>query len=88
MLAENNARQGFLEHPSFLALREQLPEYLRDPVTFVYYSGWRVSEVRSLEWRDIDIAGRVIRLRAEYSKNGTSRRLSLMGELLDVFRGL
>ncbi|MDH3444438.1 MAG: site-specific integrase, partial [Deltaproteobacteria bacterium] len=40
-LEENNARQGFLDHGSFLILRENLPEHLKDPVTFLYHSGWR-----------------------------------------------
>jgi integrase len=48
-LEENNARQGFLDHGSFLALRDGLPDYLKDPVTFLYHSGWRVSEMRALE---------------------------------------
>ncbi len=64
-LEENNARQGFLDHGSFLALKESLSEHLKDPVTFLYYSGWRVSEMRALEWRDVDLAGKVIRLRPE-----------------------
>lgn len=33
-LEENNARQGFLDHGSFLTLRENLPDHLKDPVTF------------------------------------------------------
>lgn len=84
MLEENNARQGFLDHGSFLALRDALPEGLKDPVAFLYFSGWRVSEMRGLEWRDVDRAGGVIRLRPELSKNKTGRVLPLSGELLDV----
>lgn len=30
MLEENNTRQGFVDHQSFLALREALPDYLKD----------------------------------------------------------
>jgi hypothetical protein len=39
-LEENNARQGFLDHASFLAISPYLPDYLKDPVTFLYLSGW------------------------------------------------
>lgn len=85
MLEENNARQGFLDHGSFLSLRDALPEYLRDPVAFLYFSGWRVSEMRALEWRDVDLQGRVIRLRPEISKNKDGRVLALSGELLEIF---
>jgi integrase len=47
-LDEDNARQGFIDHGSFIGLREKLPEYLRDPVTFLYLSGWRLGEMKSL----------------------------------------
>lgn len=83
-LEENNARQGFLDHGGFLALRNDLPDYLKDPVTFLYLSGWRVSEMRALEWRDVDAAGKVVRLRPEISKNKDGRLLPLRSELLEV----
>jgi integrase len=85
-LEENNARQGFLDHGNFLALRDALPDYLKDPVTFLYFSGWRVSEMRKLEWRDVDLTGRVVRLRPEISKNKDGRLLPLTGELLEVIQ--
>ncbi len=84
MLDENNARQGFLDHGSFLALRQALPDYLKDPITFLYLSGWRVGEMRTLEWRDVDLDGNVIRLRPENSKNKSSRTLPLSGELREI----
>jgi integrase len=65
-------------------LREALPAYLRDPISFLYFSGWRVSEMRQLEWRDVDLAGKVVRLRPENSKNKDGRLLPLQGELLDI----
>ena len=83
-LEENNVRQGFLDHGSFLALRDGLPEHLKDPVTFLYLSGWRVSEMRALELRDVDLAGKMVRLRPEISKNKDGRLLPLSGELLEV----
>lgn len=85
-LAENNARQGFLDHGSFLTLREHLPDYLKDPITFLYLSGWRVGEMRAMEWRDVDAAGRVIRLRPEVSKNKDGRLLPLRSELLEILK--
>jgi len=83
-LQEDNARQGFLDHGGFLTLRENLPMYLKDPVGFLYLSGWRVGEMRALEWRDVDLEGKVIRLRTEISKNKDSRLLPLSGELLEI----
>ena len=83
-LEENNARQGFLDYGSFLVLRENLPENRKDAVTFLYHSAWRISEMRALEWRDVDLAGKVIRLRPEISKNKDGRLLPLQGELLEI----
>ena len=80
-LAENNARQGFLDHGSFLALKDALPQYLKDPVTFLYLSGWRVSEMRAIEARDYDRPGKVLRLRPEISKNKEGRILPVDDEL-------
>jgi integrase len=85
-LEENNARQGFLDHGSFLTLQEKLPEYLKDPIWFLYLSGWRKGEMQSLEWRDVDLPGKAIRLRAENSKNKRPRFLALSGELLEVIQ--
>ena len=84
MLEEHNARQGFVDHAQFLALRDELPDYLKDPVAFLYLSGWRVSEMRGLEWRDVDLTGHVVRLRPALSKNKDGRVLPLTGELLDL----
>src|SRR5579871_953493 len=52
-LKEDNVRQGFIDHGAFLALRDNLPEYLRDPISFLYLSGWRLGEMKALEWRDV-----------------------------------
>ena len=40
--------------------------------------------MRALEWRDVDLAGKVIRLRPEISKNKDGRLLPLQGELLEI----
>lgn len=83
-LEENNARQGFLDYGDFLRLKAELLEYLRDPISFLYHSGWRVSEMRQVEWRDVDLAGGVIRFRPEISKNKKARVLPLRGELGEI----
>jgi len=69
MLAENNVRQGFLEHGGFVSLLSNLPDHLQPLVEFLYLCGWRKGEAIKLEWRDVDLAGRVVRLRIENSKN-------------------
>ncbi len=58
MLEENNARQGFVDHGVFLTLRDQLPDYLKDPITFLYLSGWRLGQMKALERRDVGLPGK------------------------------
>jgi integrase len=84
MLREAGPRQGFLEPADFARLRDALPVHLRDPISFLYRSGWRKTEMKTLEWRDVDIAGAVVRLRRDRSKNEESRILPLQGELLAI----
>jgi integrase len=84
LLEEANARQGFVDPGDFDRLLDALPDELKDPIGFLYLSGWRVSEMRALEWRDIDLTAKVVRLRPELAKNKTARLLPLHGELLAI----
>jgi len=77
----DNARQGFITHPDFLALQRKLPHHLKDPVGFLYYSGWRVREMRKIQWKHLDPSGKSLRLPRELSKNKKGRLLPLTGEL-------
>ncbi len=68
MLKENNVRTGFFERDQFESVRHHLPEQLRALVTFFYVTGWRLSEVFTLRWHQVDFeAGRV------YLEPGTTK---------------
>jgi integrase len=90
LLAEENAREGFLEPADFEAVRAHLPTDLADVATFAYLTGWRKGEVLGLEWRDVTlersregaVLGGTIRLRAQHSKNKRPRVVALRGALL------
>jgi integrase len=85
MLKESEARKGFLDHAEFVALREALPGYLKDPITFLYLSGWRVGEMKILEWwPDVDKDRTRIHLSPAKSKNEEGRTLPISGELTEV----
>ena len=86
MLEENNVRQGFLEHGDFLTLLGNLPDHLKPLVGFLYFSGWRKGEALKLEWRDVDLSGKVVRLRSENSKNKEARILPLTGRLWEIIQ--
>lgn len=78
----DNARQGFFGVVEFRSVVDGLPDYLQDFARFGYLTGWRKGEIASLRWEDVD--GDMIRLRAENSKNGEGRSITLEGELAEV----
>ena len=68
-LRENPPRQGFFEHPEYLAVRAHLPAPWQDILDLAYYSGWRKNEILGLTWDEIDEAGGVTG-----SRQGARRR--------------
>jgi len=83
-LRVNNSRQGFLSAAEFQRLHDSLPSDLKDPVRFLYLSGWRVSEMRSLAWKEVDRAARVVRLDPSKTKTKEPRILPLAGEVGEI----
>jgi integrase len=59
---ERNARKGFFEHWEFLALRDALSGCLKGFVTFAYKYGWRLEEICSLKWSQVNRAQGIVRL--------------------------
>jgi integrase len=86
-LEESAPRQGFFEHAEYLAVRQHLtPAVYQDVLDFAYYSGWRRGEVTGLTWREIDMAGSVIRLDPDRSKTRTGRLLPMSQPLKEVLQ--
>jgi integrase len=84
MLDEHNVRKGFFEHEEFLAMRAALPEYLRPVLTFAYYTGCRRGEILALQWSQVDLTVRVVRLEPGTTKNDEARNLPLTTELYET----
>jgi integrase len=80
----SRVRAGFFTREEVEALCEHLDVNLADTVTFLFFSAWRVGEVRTLQWRDYDRHEQTIRLRPEHSKNKHGRILPLVGELAAI----
>src|SRR5262249_35498643 len=59
----SRVRQGFFSREEVDALCEHLDADLSDVVRFLFFSAWRVGEVRTLQWRDYDRHEQTIRLR-------------------------
>ena len=83
-LRENPPRQGFFEHPEYLAVRAHLPAPWQDILDLAYYSGWRKQEILGLTWEEIDEAGGVIRLSPARSKTLVGRILPISHPIADA----
>jgi integrase len=77
-----NVRKGFFGETEFLAVVDNLPDYLKDFARFAYFTGMHKGEIASLRWEDVD--GDLIRLLAENAKNGEARTVPLEGELAEL----
>jgi integrase len=84
MLEEHNIRSGFLEHEEFLSLRGALPDYCQVAVSIAYYSGMRMGEVFSLEWKQVNWAEGKLFLRSQDTKTDAPRVLYLTDDLRRV----
>ena len=83
-LRENPPRQGFFEHPEYLAVRVHLPAPWQDILDLAYYSGWRKQEILGLTWEEIDEAGGVIRLSPARSKTLVGRVLPISSPIAEA----
>jgi integrase len=84
-LDEDNARQGFFEPWEFEAVLAKLPEHLRPPITWAYYTGWRIySEILPLTWDRVDLEAGTVRLYRGTTKNKAGRVIALPQVLKDI----
>ncbi len=81
MLKERNVRSGFFEREPFEAVRAHLPAAVRPLVTFMYLTGWRISEVTALEWRQVDMKAGTVTLDPGTTKNDQGRVFPFTREL-------
>jgi integrase len=87
MLEEKNVRKGFLEYESYCRLRDALPAYLRLLLVVGYYVGCRVGELLQIQWPQVDLMARRIRLEPGTTKGEEGRTLPIYnGEMLEWLR--
>jgi len=84
MLREDNIRVGFFEREQFESVRAELPAYAQPLVTFMYLTGWRRSEVTSLEWRQVDFKAGTVTLDPGTTKNDEGRVFPMTAELREL----
>lgn len=82
LLKEPPARRGFVELAKFEELNRLLPTHLRPYVVFLYYCGGRKGEAALIEWPQVDLVRRVIRLEGDQTKNDDARYVPLPAHLV------
>ncbi|NOT33991.1 MAG: site-specific integrase [Candidatus Eisenbacteria bacterium] len=68
-----NTRSGFFEEEQFQAVLKRLPHDIRGIVEFTFLTGWRIGEVRTLQWRQVDFVASIVRLEPGTTKNDEGR---------------
>ena len=86
LLKEPAPRKGFLEQEKFDELVGLLPTHLKPLVTFLFYCGVRVNEARQIEWKQVDLDARLIRLEEEQTKTEEARVVPLPSVLVAMLR--
>jgi integrase len=81
---EPPARKGFLEREKFEELVALMPTHLRPLVTFLYWCGCRIGETLQIEWSQVNLTARQIRLEPEQTKTDEARVLPLPSVLVDM----
>ncbi len=81
-LKEPPARKGFLELEKFDELMKLLPTHLQPLVNLLYYCGVRVGEALQIEWGQVDLDARLIRLEEDQTKNAEARTVPLPSILI------
>ena len=78
LLYEDNIRTGFFEPHEDDAVLRHLPRDLAMLVRFLCITGWRIGEVLSLQWRQVDVDAGEVRLDPGTTKNRQGRTGSAM----------
>lgn len=78
---ENNQRIRFLSYEEEKRLLQACKAPLKPVVITALHTGFRMSELLSLTWEDVDFDRRIITVKAGYAKNGESRSIP-MNEML------
>jgi integrase len=81
-LKEPPARKGFLTVEKFDELIALLPTHLRPLITLLYFCGTRIGEALQIEWSQVNLDERTIRLEPEQTKTDEARVLPLPPSLV------
>jgi len=84
----SDVRDRILSQSEFDALMVSLPGYLKPVVAMGWFTGMRKGEVLGLTWDHIDLKGRVIKLRAEDTKDDEARIIPVCDPLYAILKAI
>lgn len=76
-LTEDPPRKGFFEHAEYEKMLAELPAEIKPVLVFAYHTGCRRAEILSLQWSQVDLLERVVRLEPGTTKNKEARTIPL-----------
>jgi integrase len=80
----SNARQRVLTPMEYRQLHDACPAHLRGIVALGFWTGMRLGEILPLTWNQVDLPGRMIRLKAEHTKEGMPKSVPLPRKVRDM----
>lgn len=83
---EDNVKEGFFEDKNYHAILEKLPEYMKGPVIFAYWTGWRINQICSLTHSMIDIENCLVSIPGRFTKNKKPHTIYMNEPLLDIIK--
>src|SRR5258707_937312 len=85
---EPGARTGFTEPAKSEEILAALPSYLRPLIALLYWTGVRKGEALAIEWDQVDLDRREIRLTDEQTKGDEARVLPLPSRVVALLAGI
>jgi integrase len=79
-----NSRQRVLTPMEYRRLHDACPAHLRGIISLGFWTGMRLGEILPLTWNQIDLPGRMIRLKAEHTKEGMPKSVPLPKGVRDM----
>lgn len=78
IIAEDNARQGFLTDEQYAALRDALSDELKPLFIVAFFTGIRLGELLAIRWEQVDFDQCFVVLNASETKAGHARAVPIL----------
>ena len=82
--AKSSERDVYVSFQDVQGIVAHVPSWTQPVILMAYYAGMRRGEILGLTWKQVDLAGRMIRLGAEDTKEGRKKRVPLREELITI----